>query len=619
MIRHYSNKIQNEIQKELFNAKSSIRIAVAWFTNELLFQPLLMKSQLGIHVELISNFDEINMSSSNKIAFKQLEDAGGIVHWNKTNKLMHDKFCIIDDRIVITGSYNWTNKAEDNDESISISYDEEETITFYKQRFSILTEKYSHNKKVSSIRSIAHTMVEKVFLPFISNGKVGLREKSGGAITIAAVYDMIYGCHDGMYRFRKSGMYGFLNSEGIEIIPAKYKDAKDFSEGLAGVLVDDEHWGYINKNDILSIDAIFSSVRDFHDGMAFVEILGENVMREDEYFGKLIDSNGTFISIDDGTSISNEIYGSVWNMDRRAYVYSGRVVHDFHNGVAIIEDIGLYAAHEVFTSQYVLTKEGKQIPNPRQEYSEEDSIKEFQKKNPEYDPATAEHDEWGYEPHEGFKVYGDFGEFHNGIHKACIESYFGAYNTIYPELYEVEGYGYVDLDNKVALPFDYEETHDFKGGRYRVKTKYNSKTNTGGKYGYLNEDLKLCIPYLYDEARDFHEGLAAVGVITETTRKDLIVEEHYKYGFINENGACVIELKYSSVGDFVNGLAPACETEGKWGFINKKGEMVIPPQFSLASNFYNGIAHIRIGNTKGFVDTFGNILITDEQLLAPWY
>ena len=145
MIRHYSNKIQNEIQKELFNAKSSIRIAVAWFTNELLFQPLLMKSQLGIHVELISNFDEINMSSSNKIAFKQLEDAGGIVHWNKTNKLMHDKFCIIDDRIVITGSYNWTNKAEDNDESISISYDEDETINFYKLRFDALANKYPAN------------------------------------------------------------------------------------------------------------------------------------------------------------------------------------------------------------------------------------------------------------------------------------------------------------------------------------------------------------------------------------------------------------------------------------------------------------------------------------------
>lgn len=145
MIRHYSNKIQNEIQKELFNAKSSIRIAVAWFTNELLFQPLLMKSQLGIQVELISNFDEINMSSSNKIAFKQLEDAGGIVHWNKTNKLMHDKFCIIDDRIVITGSYNWTNKAEDNDESISISYDEDETINFYKLRFDALANKYPAN------------------------------------------------------------------------------------------------------------------------------------------------------------------------------------------------------------------------------------------------------------------------------------------------------------------------------------------------------------------------------------------------------------------------------------------------------------------------------------------
>ena len=43
MIEHYSHKIQNAIQKELFKANSSIKIAVAWFTNDLLFQPLLLK------------------------------------------------------------------------------------------------------------------------------------------------------------------------------------------------------------------------------------------------------------------------------------------------------------------------------------------------------------------------------------------------------------------------------------------------------------------------------------------------------------------------------------------------------------------------------------------------
>ena len=60
MVEHYSHKIQNVIQKELFKAQESIKIAVAWFTNDLLFQPLLLKLQAGVKVEIILNRDEIN-------------------------------------------------------------------------------------------------------------------------------------------------------------------------------------------------------------------------------------------------------------------------------------------------------------------------------------------------------------------------------------------------------------------------------------------------------------------------------------------------------------------------------------------------------------------------------
>ena len=141
MIRHYSRNIQNEILKELFSSSKSIRIAVAWFTNDILFQPLLLKSRLGVFVELVTNHDEINISDTNKISFNKLIEAGGVIHWNKTNHLMHDKFCIIDDKIVITGSYNWTNKAENNDESISFSYNEGNTLRFYDTRFKELAEK----------------------------------------------------------------------------------------------------------------------------------------------------------------------------------------------------------------------------------------------------------------------------------------------------------------------------------------------------------------------------------------------------------------------------------------------------------------------------------------------
>lgn len=142
MIEYYNKRIQNIIQRELFKAKSSIKIAVAWFTNELLFDPLVLKLQTGVSVELILNKDEINDSEDNDIDFTEFIENGGILHWNQSSKLMHDKFCIIDDSVVIYGSYNWTNKAEYNDESIAVSRDEIGTLSFYKQQFEKLCTTY---------------------------------------------------------------------------------------------------------------------------------------------------------------------------------------------------------------------------------------------------------------------------------------------------------------------------------------------------------------------------------------------------------------------------------------------------------------------------------------------
>lgn len=146
MVEHLSHNIQNRIQKELFNAKQSIKIVVAWFTNDLLFQPLVLKQATGVKVEVILNKDDINCSDDNNINFFELVNKGGIVRWNDTKQLMHDKFCIIDDSIVIYGSYNWTNKAEYNEESITISRNEFGTTKFYLDKFLNLSNKYPAEK-----------------------------------------------------------------------------------------------------------------------------------------------------------------------------------------------------------------------------------------------------------------------------------------------------------------------------------------------------------------------------------------------------------------------------------------------------------------------------------------
>lgn len=154
MIKHYSNNIQNVILMELFKATESIKIAVAWFTNDLLFQPLLMKAVMGVSVELIVNNDDINTSDSNNVKLHHLVEKGGAVRLNSSSQLMHDKFCVIDNRVVICGSYNWTNKAEQNEESISIFTDEKETVDFYIKIFKSLSDKYALYESDGHIASI---------------------------------------------------------------------------------------------------------------------------------------------------------------------------------------------------------------------------------------------------------------------------------------------------------------------------------------------------------------------------------------------------------------------------------------------------------------------------------
>lgn len=208
MVKHYSHKIQNVIQKELFKAQKSIKIAVAWFTNDLLFQPLLMKLDAGVKVELILNFDETNVSDNKDIDFNTFIEKGGVLRWNKTRQLLHDKFCIIDERVVISGSYNWTNRAEYNNENISIFYDENETTLFFLEKFGDLSKKYSQEpiplrtKPVVQAKTIAQNKV--IFTNVIPTiRKEGVKDEYGvlysadGLILIKGVNSVSYIIKDG--------------------------------------------------------------------------------------------------------------------------------------------------------------------------------------------------------------------------------------------------------------------------------------------------------------------------------------------------------------------------------------------------------------------------------------
>lgn len=116
-IEVHFEEIQQQILDALIQAKYTIWLAVAWFTNKLLWQ-ISRKKKQGINVQVIVLNDEINQkygfNYEEHIETKRFDKMG------MYENIMHNKFCIIDLKTVIHGSYNWTNKANYNKETVSI-------------------------------------------------------------------------------------------------------------------------------------------------------------------------------------------------------------------------------------------------------------------------------------------------------------------------------------------------------------------------------------------------------------------------------------------------------------------------------------------------------------------
>lgn len=140
----YFEKIHKQIEIRLHESQISIRLAVAWFTDQRLFDIICEKAQNGLKVELIIANHEINHDSN--VDFGKLKQSGGNLYWigtgYKYEALMHNKFCIIDNRVLITGSYNWTRKAKSNHESITVIEDDDNLILDFNQEFDKIINKY---------------------------------------------------------------------------------------------------------------------------------------------------------------------------------------------------------------------------------------------------------------------------------------------------------------------------------------------------------------------------------------------------------------------------------------------------------------------------------------------
>jgi phosphatidylserine/phosphatidylglycerophosphate/cardiolipin synthase-like enzyme len=139
--------ISEYIIKHIKCAENSIYICVPWLTDENILQELVEISRQKVHIEILTLNDEF--SRKNTSYFNKLIANGSKVYLvDKTIEggIPHHKFCIIDNETLITGSYNWSKNAKNNDENILIKVindsEDYEIINDYYIQFNKMLYKY---------------------------------------------------------------------------------------------------------------------------------------------------------------------------------------------------------------------------------------------------------------------------------------------------------------------------------------------------------------------------------------------------------------------------------------------------------------------------------------------
>jgi phosphatidylserine/phosphatidylglycerophosphate/cardiolipin synthase-like enzyme len=136
-----SDNPQKAIIKNINQAETSINIAMYTFTDKEILLSLINAQNRGVKVRVY--LDRSQIGSTYSIS-RLLVQKGIKVRISSNNYIMHNKFAIIDNRILLSGSYNWTFAANNKNEENLMVIDDPEIIEIFQNQFvNLWTHKYS--------------------------------------------------------------------------------------------------------------------------------------------------------------------------------------------------------------------------------------------------------------------------------------------------------------------------------------------------------------------------------------------------------------------------------------------------------------------------------------------
>ncbi len=108
-------------------ANESIDLAMYSFTLDSIGEALVRAKERGIRVRVILEAERIDRYSE----YGRLKAAGVEVRLDRNSYLMHNKFMVIDGKVVLTGSFNYTWSGDrKNDENLVVIVDKDIASSF---------------------------------------------------------------------------------------------------------------------------------------------------------------------------------------------------------------------------------------------------------------------------------------------------------------------------------------------------------------------------------------------------------------------------------------------------------------------------------------------------------
>jgi phosphatidylserine/phosphatidylglycerophosphate/cardiolipin synthase-like enzyme len=120
-------------------AKRSADVCVFTITDDRITAAILEAHRRGIAIRILTDNEKAFDPGSD---INRMETAGVKVRVDKTPYHMHHKFAIIDEELLLNGSYNWTRGAAENNEENFIITDDKRLVVPFRELFERLWKQF---------------------------------------------------------------------------------------------------------------------------------------------------------------------------------------------------------------------------------------------------------------------------------------------------------------------------------------------------------------------------------------------------------------------------------------------------------------------------------------------